>query len=718
MIYCCYLTSVKNLNFVYNSFLFLSFIIYVVKTMESILEPVVTVPEPTQFQNPVGKYIYSPTVPEVSMISNTRTTVDNFSSQENIWKMKQRGMENPVNMPIRYQQSLIPFGYKHLQAEFAKKQVRFESPVSQQTHGESQKYLSKNVDFCSVEAGCSYQNFSAIRKQNREVGTNPNNFEQMYMANIPDRKLDLLSIIDIPQVANNINDINIGDTVPSNKDLKEKQSENVQRTNVQGTETVKQNSDTNTQDKTSENKENVIPKSYQQYLELQNKIASKRKIHNDSVTDIFNYKKNIATQKQNSPPSYQQNVGQISNNNSDSRLQEKYDKVFDTGFQQKCQTYQPSVQPQTKQYTSGYNTLVQTLLPYQPSHVPPLSQKCDMETQTNCEDVSDSKALENRRNGELNNSDLLKIIAQQNEQLLILQKQVAMLLARDRNYSKPIEASSDQDKKIADSQKYGHISTPQKNHFRQENTITQQASMYQDNQRKWGTSKFSINLTTSFDMPIRGQPKQNFINNEPKIQELTESDLSTKNDNDLLQSIHFQEPLMVREECPSPLPSININMDDYESSDDESSSTEMGTTLYNNLMGQVNNILKRAHIQTNDFRQKAPEGEKIRNKTLNKVKEATLKHLKSLGVTIDDECDLESMSNRSPSDMSLTGKQLLNKYLPSDRVRNEPCGAILEPRPEFSLASLEYMRKYNLISKEKMPEMTQSPKGQQREYWT
>uniref|UniRef100_A0A6P7GFW1 Uncharacterized protein LOC114341952 n=1 Tax=Diabrotica virgifera virgifera TaxID=50390 RepID=A0A6P7GFW1_DIAVI len=175
---------------------------------------------------------------------------------------------------------------------------------------------------------------------------------------------------------------------------------------------------------------------------------------------------------------------------------------------------------------------------------------------------------------------------------------------------------------------------------------------------------------------------------------------------------------MVREECPSPLPSININMDDYESSDDESSSTEMGTTLYNNLMGQVNNILKRAHIQTNDFRQKAPEGEKIRNKTLNKVKEATLKHLKSLGVTIDDECDLESMSNRSPSDMSLTGKQLLNKYLPSDRLRNEPCGGILEPRPEFSLASLEYMRKYNLISKEKMTEMTQSPKGQQREYWT
>ncbi|XP_072396093.1 uncharacterized protein [Diabrotica undecimpunctata] len=685
--------------------------------MESFLDPVVTVPEPT----PIDKYIYSPIVPEVSMISNTRTTVDNFCSQENIWEMKQRGMEKYLdNMPIRDQQSFMPFGYKHLQAEFAKKQVRFESPVSQQTHGESQKYLSKNVDYCRVEAGCSYQNFSAIRKQNGEDCRNPNSFEQMYMANIPDRKLDL-SIIDVPRVANTINKINIGDTVPSNKDLKEKQYENVSHKNLQD-ETVKQNSDNHTEDKAAENKENTIPKSYQHFLELQKKIAPKRKIHNDSVTDIFNYKKNIATNNQNTSPLFQQNTGQILNNNSDSRLQEKYDKVFDTGFQQKCQAYQESVQPQTKQYTGAYNTSVQTLLPYQPSYVHPLNQKCNMETQTNYEDVSESKALENRRNGELNNSDLLKIIAQQNEQLLILQKQVAMLLERDRNYSKPIEASSDQDKKIADSQKYGHISTPQKNHFRQENTITQQASMYQDNQRKWGTSKFSINLTTSFDMPLRGQPKQNFINNEPKIQELTESDLSTKNDNDLLQSIHFQEPLMVREECPSPLPSININMDDYESSDDESSSTEMGTTLYNNLMGQVNNILQRAHIQTNDFRQKGPEGEKSRNKTLNKVKEATLKHLKSLGVTIDDQCGLEGMSGRSPSDLSLTGKQLLNKYLPSDKLqeqlRNEPCGGILEPRPEFSLASLEYMRKYNLISKEKMPEMAQLPKAQQREYWT
>ncbi|XP_057661072.1 uncharacterized protein LOC130896777 [Diorhabda carinulata] len=618
--------------------------------MDSFLEPSISVPEPT----PIDKYIFRPVVPEVSMISNTKTSLDEFSSQENLLQMKRFDTSTTDNA--------IPVGYRTLQAQFAKKQVRFESPTSQiNTH----KPLSSDN---RETIASSYQNFSAIRKQ--VPPNNPKPFEQIYMANIPDRKLDL-SLIDLPKRKLNVVE-------------KSHNSDNEVSKNVDLLGTDNEESSSNT-----ENKENKTPKTYQDYLELQKKIISKRKMHNDSVTDIFNYKRN---QNCDVPKVYTEN-GTISD------VQQKYDKVFnviDDNQLQKSEVPNPI-----------YNTSVQTWLSRNPqsetSHLQSsnpqvtksiIKQKCDMETQTCPSDVTDDKALETKKYSEPNTSDLLKIIAQQNEQLLILQKQVALLLERDRNYTKPIEAPIE-DRKVPETKTCTMNSTPQKKHFRQENMITRQSSIFQDNQRKWGMSKFSINLTTSFDMPIRSQQKQNFFNNEPQIQEITESDTSRKNDNHLEQSLHLQEPVNVREQCPSPQPSININMNDYESSDEESSS-EIGASFYNNLMGQVNNILKKAHLKN----EKVPEDE-----TLDKVKEATLKHLKNLGITVDDRTDfVRNNGNYSPSEISLTVKQLLMKYLPKDQGKQQEKGfpgvseGVLEARPEFSMASLEYMKKYNLIA--------------------
>lgn len=58
----------------------------------------------------------------------------------------------------------------------------------------------------------------------------------------------------------------------------------------------------------------------------------------------------------------------------------------------------------------------------------------------------------------------------------------------------------------------------------------------------------------------------------------------------------------------------------------------------------MNNILRKAHIQTTEdlaFRDKEKEKElKVNvgnsNKTMHKVREATIKHLKNIGVTIQD----------------------------------------------------------------------------------
>ncbi|KAJ8947038.1 hypothetical protein NQ318_019930 [Aromia moschata] len=309
------------------------------------------------------------------------------------------------------------------------------------------------------------------------------------------------------------------------------------------------------------------------------------------------------------------------------------------------------------------------------------------------------------------NKDLLKIIAQQNEQLLILQKQVAMLLNRDQtSQPKQIEGG------------YGVQCSP-KGRYVGENctTSTQNENFRMPHQdtsspRKRGMSKFSIDLMTSFEVAIRPQHKQNFANYEPKIQEVTESEsvatgTTDRNERTVVDtSLHLQEPVKVREICPSPEPSININMNDYDSSED---ALRAGEQYPEKSSGADE---RRASLSRNRKKNVCPE--KAKNTTMSRVKEATLKHLRNIGVTVGpmDDCDdflnFENDSREySPTEVSFAVKQILMKYLPDDhltkitwkKTQSAPINAnvakpgIIPSRPEFSFASVQYMKKYNLL---------------------
>lgn len=67
--------------------------------------------------------------------------------------------------------------------------------------------------------------------------------------------------------------------------------------------------------------------------------------------------------------------------------------------------------------------------------------------------------------------------------------------------------------------------------------------------------------------------QRDFISQEPKIREITENDTNGIDfNNDSAKrltdpSLYLQNPIKVQENCPSPEPSINIDMKDYESSE-------------------------------------------------------------------------------------------------------------------------------------------------------
>lgn len=69
----------------------------------------------------------------------------------------------------------------------------------------------------------------------------------------------------------------------------------------------------------------------------------------------------------------------------------------------------------------------------------------------------------------------------------------------------------------------------------------------------------------------------NYEYQPPKIQEITENESANRRTNSCEKnsfgetlidtSLVFKEPIKVRETCPSPEPSINIDMNDFEDTD-------------------------------------------------------------------------------------------------------------------------------------------------------
>lgn len=152
-------------------------------------------------------------------------------------------------------------------------------------------------------------------------------------------------------------------------------------------------------------------------------------------------------------------------------------------------------------------------------------------------------------------NDLLKIIQQQNEQLLILQKQVSHLIEYQAAQSqRPIAAGSH----VTD-----YYCQRQTNVFGDVLTTEKREEFKPPTLNKGPLSKFAIDVTTSFEVSVRRQQNAEQRNKfqEKKIQEITEnSPLKSMGDSLLLNN-----QLPVREDCPSPVNSIHVDMNDYSS---------------------------------------------------------------------------------------------------------------------------------------------------------
>lgn len=148
---------------------------------------------------------------------------------------------------------------------------------------------------------------------------------------------------------------------------------------------------------------------------------------------------------------------------------------------------------------------------------------------------------------------------------------------------------------------------------------------------------------------------------------------------------------------------------------DEDDSSDLGWTIYNNVVGQVNNILEKA------------DGKGTGDLTLRKVQEATLRHLQSIGVEVpansERHSSYEGENIYSPTEISFAVKQLLMKYLPSAHlakiknckdVKSQERG-LVKARPEFSFATVQYMKKYNLIASSKS-DGVQTPERSQHKF--
>lgn len=184
--------------------------------------------------------------------------------------------------------------------------------------------------------------------------------------------------------------------------------------------------------------------------------------------------------------------------------------------------------------------------------------------------------LELRKNSadEPSVKDLLKIIQQQNEQLLILQKQVSQLIELQANQQiekqRPLTAPHVTD----------YYCQRQTNVFGDVLT-TEKRDEFNKPQDKGPLSKFAIGVTTSFEVSVRRQQNsaelrnkfKNCTEQDGKIQEIT-TDASnvgktTQTDGEVFksmgESLFLSEQLPVREECPSPENSVHVDMHDYSS---------------------------------------------------------------------------------------------------------------------------------------------------------
>ncbi|XP_044761460.1 uncharacterized protein LOC123318786 [Coccinella septempunctata] len=597
-----------------------------------------------------------------------------------------------------------------------KKQVRFNGPTIPPQHIEmkcnTESHNSNEARKCPANSLPQYN----TPPMNKVLKNKP--FQEIYMANIPNRHLDL-SLIDLCKPGRTTDSDNRNSNVTVDKNHVEHHIE-------------------------APTPPQKAPTTYKEFLEMQKNSKESDKSNekyetNHCITDIFNYtsprieprKKQLSKEvKMNKfmngkPENIREEACNMENRNDELNMHKKLSNLYSNVSSQRITAEKENIccdtdKISTNSHSSGpqdrFNIEDLQISKFQTQQK---RQTSDSAVQTSMISVSKEEKQELavvKNADEPTVKDLLKIIQQQNEQLLVLQKQVASLLDfKDSQKSiEPSRRRENEDDKLAQ---------PIKEHKDYLNSAG-------STPRKGALPKFSIDLMTSFEVSFRPQQnmyqrkQRDFVSQEPKIQEIIENDPKAVTTNTESRqratdpSLYLQDPITVQENCPSPEPSINIDMKDYESSDedDEDSTSDIGASFYRKMMDQVNKIIQNAQRQAT-FDGKMSGSEEFKERTLDKVRDATVKQLKKMGMNFSPIEEVSSSSSSNLVDdaseqINSAVKQLLMKYLPDEqlaRFGRDNNGAVNKKRstdkivlnsraPQFSFATVQFMKKYDLIA--------------------
>ncbi|VEN42876.1 unnamed protein product [Callosobruchus maculatus] len=536
-------------------------------TLQIIMDSFYDMPRCAPAPTPVDKFFAAPAVPEVSLFCP-----GNGQTNYNAWRVHHHTQNGhyAASSQVNISKNLDMRGVES--SVILKKQVRFEGPISHH-HPIASSSLSTILKEKSGKEN---------KKPNGFVEQKPlpsaNTFEQIYMANIPSRQLDL-SIVDLPRndskkVQSNslphegvkcrqvcvedkhrenlsicedkcesvTDDFNKNDRLPKTyQEFLEKQKKVLENASL---------CDNKCESQKDIRKNDKLPKTYQEFSEKQRKGLENKKILGDNcVTDLYNYKRSPIKVPS---PIHEKNY----NSRCPSFTHAGRTKPFgnpspDNNQQLLNESHAVRNIQNTQASNFDFNHRV-----CESEHQIPSQHKCTYGMPNMCNEdakgciagtaknVEESQQISPALSNEPTTTDLLKIIAQQNEQLLLLQKQVAVLLSRENTTQNRPQVMGE---KI--------MSSTQTEHFHQQ--------MYTPKKR--GLSKFSIDMMTSFEVAIR--PSQHNKNQFPKIQEITETESASE---PIEPSLRLEEPVNIPENCPSPEPTVNIEMQDYDSSEDKS----------------------------------------------------------------------------------------------------------------------------------------------------
>lgn len=463
--------------------------------------------------------------------------------------------------------------------DLSKKQVRFQSPVLQQNKSSVNMHTSSNFNIYHNKPLATKNNPSnTMTKVKPVTSTNilSKPFEEIYMANIPNRHLDL-SIADANMLKvikqneqshvnmNNENDVmNAGqgncESIISDQILEKR---DFYKTNT--TELDNQNCC---------NIEQKTPSTYREYKAFQKlsanentKTAGYRKSHMDVVNMVNSCKTNDIVELETGRIACRTHTPHYSNVN-----QYAVDEPRPSLMRTSCFNSSSANSKNLDSHVGSYHRDVEV-------H----NSVKDSITQTDDSDISVIKQKDCKNsNDEPTVKDLLKIIHQQNEQLLLLQKQVANLIENQNNAAFQIEG-----RPIIKQIESATSGTTTNIFGKEVISSTEHEIVKPHDLKKASLPKFAIDVMTSFEVSIRRQQNFNqrnkfpkdFLNHEPKIQEITTSDTEnternfveniqsnqTENSKKLDESLVLNGSVPVLEECVSPENSIHIDMQDYSS---------------------------------------------------------------------------------------------------------------------------------------------------------